>query len=371
MRILYLITKSEIGGAQVHVLDLMKYMIKGGHTVALMSYPGGWLVEEASRIGVQVYPNINFLNSFNPVKALRAIFKVKKALKLFVPDLVTFHSSGAGFLGRLAVRRKVPTIFTAHSWAFTDGAPFFRKKVGIIAEKIASKYTDKIICVSKFDYSLALKYHIAKEDKLVTVHNGVDIGEEVFVDKSRSKVKIISIGRLAYPKRPDLLVEAFRILPDEIRNKTEVLIVGSGPMRDRLSKKISQYKLEKSIRLAKGTKYENIRALLRDSEIFVLISLHEGLPLTILEAMSVGLPVIASDVGGISEEIDSKSGILVKNKKEEIAKTIALLVGDIKMRQSMGKRAREKVLESFSLKNFFSSTEKVYLDVLGGFKRAS
>ena len=123
--------------------------------------PGGFLEEKCSELGAVFYPNIYFKNSFSPFSLLKGHAQIKKVFRDFSPDLVSCHSSFAGFLGRIAVCKNVPTIFTAHSWAFTDGASFWRKAVAIIAERFAARYTAKIICVSEFDKNLALKYKIS------------------------------------------------------------------------------------------------------------------------------------------------------------------------------------------------------------------
>jgi len=175
MRVLYITTKSEAGGAQTHIYQLSKYFIEKGNRVAIMSYPGGWLEQEAKKLGVRFYSNKYFSNIPNPFTIFKAIKEIKKAVKDFNPDLVCCHSTAAGFLGRLTIKNKIPTIFTAHGWAFTKGTPFLRKTIAILIEKLAGKFCSKIICVSDFDKSLVLKYKITSIDKIEVVHNGVNI----------------------------------------------------------------------------------------------------------------------------------------------------------------------------------------------------
>jgi len=362
MKILYLITKSEIGGAQMHVLELMKYMIKEGHQVALMSYPGGWLEAEAKNIGVKFFSNSNFSNSYNPLNALMAILKIKKNIQSFEPDLVHCHSSGAGFLGRMAVRGRVPTLFTAHSWAFTEGAPFMRKVIAIIAEKFVSRYASKIICVSEFDRSLAIKYGIIQENKLVQIYNTFPL-IETNNQKENQKINILSIGRFAYPKRFDILIDSIAILPKDIIGNIKLNIVGFGLQEKKIENLVKKLKLDNNVFIIGKKSPEELRDILIKSDIFILISNHEGLPITILEAMSVGLPVIASRVGGIPEEIDSSCGILVKNDKEEIQNAILELIRDKNTRLLMGANAYKKVREKFSRENFLEKTVNIYKEV--------
>ncbi len=156
MRIFYLITKSEIGGAQVHVYQLSKYFVQKGDEVAIMSCPGGWLEKEAEKFGVKFYPNKDFSNAPNFFKIFRTIKKINKGIEDFRPDLIACHSTVAGFWGRLTIRNKIPTIFTAHGWAFTAGVSIWKKYLAILIEKIAGKFCSKMICVSDFDRNLAL-----------------------------------------------------------------------------------------------------------------------------------------------------------------------------------------------------------------------
>ena len=154
MKILYLITKSEPGGAQTHIYQLSRYFIEKGDQVAIMSYPGAWLEQETGKLGVKFYPNKCFSNIPNPFTIFKAIKEIKKAVKDFNPDLVCCHSTAAGFLGRLTIKNKIPTIFTAHGWAFTKGTPFLRKTIAILIEKVGGRFCSIIIWVWDFVVSL-------------------------------------------------------------------------------------------------------------------------------------------------------------------------------------------------------------------------
>lgn len=356
MKILYTITKSEIGGAQVHVLQLAKHMKDEGHAVAIMSSPLGWLENEATKLGIRFYPNPYFANSFNPFRALKAFSLVKKTSLEFSPDIVHAHSSFAGVITRIAIRNKIPTIFTAHSWAFTNGASVFRKVVASIVERYISKYSSKIICVSEFDRKLALRFRIAQSEKLVAVHNGVK-NQDTNSIRSNS---IVSVGRLTYPKEYGLLLEAFK----QAKVSMNLEIIGDGPDKESILEKIIDLGLTDRVSLLGALAPEEVRNKLSSASVFALISKHEGLPLTIIEAMSAGLPVIASRVGGIPEEIDETCGILVENNVEEISTAIKLLSDQNKQRQ-MGESARRKFENEFTLEKFIHETELVYRSLVG------
>lgn len=366
MRIFYFITKSEIGGAQTHVYHLVKYMKERGNEVAVMSYPGGWLEEQTKKAGASFYPNYFISNTSNPFKIIGAFRAFRRAISEFKPDLIHCHSSAAGLVGRFAIRGATTTLFTAHSWAFTEGAPLWRKTIGIIGEKFAARYAMKIICVSDYDRQLALRYWIAPPDKLIVIHNGIELSlnnaEQHLERRGSDKIKIIFIGRLAYPKQPLLLLEAFAALIPEIRNRAELLIVGDGPLRRSLEKRITELKIQDRVKILGSVERQRVFSLLGGSDIFVLISKHEGLPISILEAMSAGLPIVASAVGGVPEEVTNECGILVPRlDRQSIMLALGTLIADPILRARLGASARKRVEDKFSLRQMLQKTEEVYL----------
>lgn len=363
MKIVYLVTKSEAGGAQTHIYQLSKYFIEKGNEVAIMSYPGGWLEEETRKLGVKFYPNKYFSNIPDPIRIFKAIGEIRRVVKDFKPDLVGCHSTAAGFLGRLAVRNKIPTIFTAHGWAFTKGTPFLRKYLAILIEKIAGIFCSKIICVSDFDKKLALKYKVISEEKIITIHNGVEV--QYFEHFEHSKIQIVFVGRLAQPKDPLLLLKSFNSLSPELKDRAEISIIGEGPKRKELKKFIKKNKLEEKIKLLGSISRERVFEILRKSDIFVLISNWEGFPYTIIEAMSSGLAIIASEVGGIKEALSDNCGILVKRGDEEgIKNALEKLLKNPFLIKEMGDIAKEKARKEFSLDEMLKETEKVYKSII-------
>lgn len=388
MKVLYLITKSEIGGAQTYIYQLCKYSISQGNSVAVMSYPGGWLEKKIKGIGANFYPNKFFSNAINPIRDLKALKIIKNTVIDFKPNSVSCHSTKAGFLTRLTIRNKIPTIFTAHGWAFTVGVPIWKKYLAILIEKIAGKFCSKIICVSNFDRNLALKYKIAPAGKLITIHNGVKIiqndadvrqedserrgiintQDDATDNASQQKlIKIVFVGRLGKQKDPLLLLEAFNILPNELQNRSQVSIIGDGPKREMLEKFVKENNLEDRVEFLGGISRENVFKTLRKSDIFVLISNWEGFPYTIIEAMSCGLPVIASDVGGIREAVNDDCGILVKRGDEEAIKNaLEKLLKNPSLAKEMGEKSRARVKKEFSLEKTLRETEQIYKEMLRG-----
>ena len=138
---LFFITISEQGGAQTHVAQLTRWLVEHGHEVAVMSTPGGWLELETRRLGGRFFQNDNLDNTANPLRLWRASRHFLEAVDAFKPDLVTCHSTMAGLLGRLSLRGRIPTVFTAHGWGFTQGAPFLRRILLPMLERLAGRFS--------------------------------------------------------------------------------------------------------------------------------------------------------------------------------------------------------------------------------------
>lgn len=373
MKILYIVTKSERGGPTTHIFQLSKYLISKGHQIALMSYPGGWkkkgwLEEELQKMGGKFYPNRFFSNSiFNPFKDLLTIILIRKAVRNFKPDLVSCHSSKAGFLGRLAVRNKVPTLFTAHGWGFAKGSSDWRK-ILIPLEKLSARFCRKIICVSESDRKLALRYGIAPEKKFLVIHNGTEIDYDFNISYEKygeNIFKIVFVGRLAVPKDQILLLKAFLSLDKELREMSRIILIGDGPNRGMLEKFVNDNNLSEYVEFKGSLPREEIFEILKNCHIFALISNWEGFPRTIVEAMSYGLPVIASDVGGAREAVDKNTGFMVqRGDRMAIRDVLKKLIKDPLLAYRMGKNGREKVIKEFSVEKMIGETCKVYLDIL-------
>lgn len=363
MKILYTITKSEIGGAQTHVAQLVSALVKEGNTVAVTAFPGGWLEQTVKDSGGVFYSNKFFKNSFNPLNTLFAFRELSKTIKSFDPDIVHAHSSFAGIVTRSVTRGRIPTVFTAHSWAFTEGAPFLRKIIAIIAEKIVSRWAKKIICVSEFDKQLAIRYRTAPLEKLVTIYNGVSIPQD-FDRPKKLPTEIVSVGRLAYPKRFDLLIEAINLLPEHVKQSLKIRIVGGGKQRELLTHLVHKKHMEEIVSFTGGVAPSAMNELFFSADVFVLLSNHEGFPMTILEAMATGLPVVASGVGGIPELITESCGVIVPNKKEVIAEALLHMVSDTTDRVAMGEASKERIKAHFTIEKCTTKTIALYREVL-------
>lgn len=363
MKILYLITKSEAGGAQTHVSDLCNYFGRENEVVA-MAGGNGWLKNACEKMHVKYLENEYFSNSSNPFRIWQAIKEIKNFTKDFQPDIVHCHSSAAAFLTRLAIRGKFKTVYTAHGWGFNLGMNPLVRFLVLLSEKITAKYTDKYICVSQFVKDLGLKYHLAKEDKFVVIYNGIEVRGMGNVERgvNSDKVNIVFVGRLAEPKRPEMVIDVISNFEESTKNKLQFTIIGDGQKRKYLEQLAKDKKVD--VFFTGNLEHKMVIEELGKGDIFVFISAWEGFPYTILEAMSVGLPVIASKVGGIAEVVDSSVGCLVQNESGQIANALLELIDNVDLRKEMGENAKSLVEDKFSLEKMLKATEKIYNDIL-------
>lgn len=363
MKILFAITKAELAGAQTHVLHLTKYFVNKGYVVTIVAGEGNWLREESEKVGASFVRLKYMSNSLNPLNVVRAYFEMRRTIKDVGPDIVAGHSSVAGFLSRLATRNKIPTTFTVHGWSF-EAATGFKKLAWVTLEKIAGRFNEILICESKKIQAQAREYKITEFAKTRLIYNGIEFSD---IDKPGDvvgKVRIIFIGRFSAQKNPLLLIEAFGNLPRELRERSELVLLGDGQDRVKLEMVIIEKKLD-NVKLLGNVDRTTMFGELAKSDIMALTTNWEGIPYTVIEAMSLGLPVIASDVGSIAEVVNESNGFLVK-KDDSGAVTRALqqLIESRELRKRLGLAGQLYVRDNFSLKEMCEKTEQIFLEII-------
>ncbi len=396
LKVLYVITQGELGGAQRYVLDLTKALDKTKYEViAAMGPEKLELKNQLEAVGVPVKLLEHLRRSLRPSHDLLAILELKNLIEREKPDLVHLNSSKAGFLGSLAARLAgvKNVIFTAHGFAFLEPHNWFVRRLYFWAEKIATYFRRKIICVSEFDRQAAIQARMCSSEKLVTIHNGISpinviasaseaIPSNGEIASSRpggtrndNEIIIGTIANLYPTKGIKYLIDAAHLLDTkyEIRN-TRYLIIGEGSERSYLESRIKNYGLQDKFLLVGAKK--DAGQYLSQFDIFVLPSLKEGFPYTILEAMAQGLPIVATSVGGVPEMITPYSfpspgdgegkgeveanGLLVPPKNPQaLAEAIIKLIQNPELAKTLGARARARVKE-FSLEQMVRATEEVY-----------
>ena len=364
-RILYIITRAERGGAQMHLLNLASAM-REDFDVAVATGEEGYLTEECREKGIAVHVLPHLQRQVWPISDLWALWEIKKLIERIEPDLMHAHTFKAGFLGRLAsYMAGVPSVYTMHSWLF--GTPALPRVWGLLGppcERLGARWCNRVITVSEAGASLARKHRVAPPAKIVTIHNGIrDCPERAMAGRDRSPVVvpvIIMVARFTEVKEHDVLLRAFASIPAGPRLR----LIGEGPLREN-SEKLAR-ELGVSDRVEFLGDREDVASLLASSDLFVLVTKFEMFSLSILEAMRAGLPVIASDVGGNGEAIENgKSGFLVPGGSvTALAEALSLVLDDADLRLCLGRAARQRFTERFLFAYQEQNTRSVYQDIL-------
>lgn len=384
-KILYIITKSNWGGAQRYVYDLA-VCLKNEWETKVAAGARGRLFEELKKAGI---PAIGVASFQRDINLLKEIFALAELVSIFLrekPDIVHLNSSKAGGIGAVAAKiasllllKRIRVIFTVHGWGFFEPRPRWQNAVIRIASAISAWLQDKIILISKSDFHAA---NFISAKKLVFIPLGITMPEIYTREKSRrtfsrhmpqpvegGELIIGTIAELTKNKGLEYLIEAGKILRDKIPDRQfHILIIGEGEKRKEIEEKIKDAGMQNTVRLL-GFLPDAVK-LLPCFDIFVLPSLKEGLPYTIIEAASAGLPVVATAIGGIPDLIDDqKNGILVApGDARGLANALKTLILNADLRQKMGSAGAKKIAKHFSLQSMIQKTTNVYHQCLNNTK---
>lgn len=364
LNIVYIITRSDVlGGASVHLLDLAKGMINQGHQVHILVGGTGTFTDELKKNNINFNSLKHLKREISLVHDLLGFWEIRKYLKQLNPDIVHCHSSKAGLLGRLVAKSlNLPVVFTAHGWAFTEGISSKKQKIYSSLERFLAKASDHIITVSEYDRQHGFKYDVGSPEIVETIHNGVpDIKIPNYIKNFDPIVKLIMVARFEDPKDQYFLIQALCKLPLQLNWKIDFL--GEGPNLQKCKNLVNKNNLGNKV-IFHGQSIK-VKEFLNDADIFILISNYEGFPLTILEAMSVGLPIIASDVGGVKESVQSTNGYLIpRGDLNTLVESLKDLIVDKNLRQQIGQGSRELYENLFSFNIMLKKTLNVYNTVL-------
>ena len=352
-----------IGGAQIHVKDISIGMKERGHSVVLVTGIGENIHSILEEEGIPNYRSKHLIRNMNIISDVKAFIEIRKMLKEIAPNIIATHSSKAGIIGRIAGwTLRIPTVFTAHGWSFTEGVSSKRRIFYMFIEKIVGTFSDGIITVSKYDSDLARDSKVVPVHKLHTIHNGVhEYKHPKRVKRLDCEPTIIMVARFARPKKQLALLKALQKLKLVGWN---VRFAGEGPLLNEAINYVKANQLCERVEFL-GDR-NDVMELLQQSDVFVLLSDWEGLPLSILEAMRSGLPIIASDVGGVKEAVhQSINGYIIpKNNEAELICKLSEILTSSALRLEMGNESRKLFETHFTFKKMLDETDKYYEKVI-------
>ena len=358
-KIAYVITLPDLGGAQSHLYEVMVNIREYGYKPFLITGRRGWLTKRLSDKGICCYIVSDLVRPISPMHDMKAVKQIKNILQQEQPDIVHCHSSKAGIIGRIAAHWcQIPTVFTAHGWAFTDGVNLLKRKIYAFIENLVGYWTDRIICVSEYDRRLGMHYLPAHKGKMLTIHNCIPDVPDRVRDWQKHPVgeviNIIVVARFSPPKKNIQILHLLREMLDKGYRLT-VTFVGDGPQLSIAKEEACNLQLGKEVEFL-GARTD-VAELLPQYDLLLLLSNWEGFPISILEGMRAGLPVFASDVGGVKEAVvNDENGVLIDAQESNIEDIVA----NKEKLEWLGSNGRERYLKFFKTRNMMKKLNGEY-----------
>lgn len=353
-----------VGGFGIHIHEMSKEQVKLGHNVTVYTASEGVKPEYKTADGYYVRnfkPLIKLLgNSIMPAM----FFDLIKEQSNY--DVVHAHSHLFFSTNLSAVSRKLgstPLVITNHGLNSQTAPEWFQKIYTATGARLTFAAADKILCYTETEKKELVDLGI-KSEKIDVIHNGIDT--DLFIPANEpcfDKKHLLWVGRYAKGKGIDYLIEAFSILKKKHLDVT-LTLVGKGPEKDHITKKIRDMNLENSIIMKDFVPNSEIVDMYQNSSIFVLPSLEEGVPRTILEAMSCGIPVVCSRLPQLVDIVDG-GGLLVPLKDSHyLADTISKVLSNSSLAEEFGRNGRKNVVENYSWKDTVKKTVQIYKELL-------
>ncbi len=361
MKIIFITSSSIQGGAQKHIHDMFIGLYDRGHEMYLVA-PDGWLIESL----LTFEPNIFILKaSVRNVKELEKIFEKVR------PDIVNTFILSGGCFGYIAwLRKKYGKIYiTVNNPIIYQGIrPWNYIAYPILYKLMAKKCT--AFLVKSDTLKNEVEHIISHKNRVISIKNGIDLNR--FNKNCKSKmvrrklgisddsIVLTNIGNLEPRKGHAFLLDAIALLINDGENVC-CLIVGEGSERKRLKEQIKEKELESAVYLL--GKRSDIVEILGSTDIFVLPSLHEGLPNALMEAMAMQIPCIATDVGGVRQLLKTKDigRVIEPGSVEAIYQNIQNLIYDKGRGEKMGKNAFKIISQEYQLKDVIKELEEIYM----------
>ncbi len=378
-KIVRIISRLNIGGPALHTVLLSEALNKDGYKDILIYGKASALEGNMSDLAKDKNLKPLFLpelkREISLKNDLKVLFKLYFLLKKEKPDIVHTHASKAGLLGRLAaVLSGVPIkIHTFHGHIFNGYFDSVRMRLFLAIEKFLALFTDKIIVVSEqIKNDIVNKLKIVKASKCIVMPLGLDLEKFSHCEEMRgifrkergistNAVLVGIVGRLVPIKNHRMfLAVAKNIINRNLPIKVMFVIIGDGELGNALREHVKKLDIEKLV-IFTGWKRE-LYSIYADLDIVSLTSLSEGTPVSLIEAMAAGRPVVATDVGGVRDLIvNGENGFLVKsNNTEDFSNKLFSLLDDKETRLRFGRRGRELAIEKYSKKRLLNDIENLY-----------
>ncbi len=350
MRIFQIITVSEYGGAQTIVADLVRNL-KPEHELFILYGGNGEAWSDLGNNFVRI--KLNDHRKEVSLKDISLFFKLLYYRIKYRPDVVHLHSSKMGVLGRLAFNSR-NTIYTVHG--FDSIRTAFRKFLTI--EKILKNKVFRIVGVSRYDVDKMKEEGIYRN--VECIYNGVadhhllSVNKSDIITSNLENIKqtypktVMCISRISKQKKFDLFIDIAKSMP-----QYAFVWIGNKEKVNNLPPNV----------FCLGEAHSAF-SYLSYADLFILTSNYEGLPMSLLEALAFGVPVVASQVGGITEVLDGKNGYALENKTELFTEKIERILSDEEKQKEMSDYARKSYLANFTVEKMVGRYMTVYNEIV-------
>lgn len=367
-KILHIIGDSKFGGDAVYMVELGCMLKEKGAKVYVLTTTSE-TQDLCSEHGLEVIDSVKIQRDISLFKDISALIKTTSLINKYKFDMVHTHTSKGGAIGRIAARLAdcKAIIHTVHGFSFHQYSSKLELFVYKNIERLASRFCDKIISVNSEDRDYAISNNIASPIKITTIYNGVSPSRSRSQDRvtlpllaniSPECIVVGTLSRFSYQKDPlSFLASAINVLKQGYNVK--FIYAGDGPMLEECKDFVRDSEFRDHI-LFPGFVSQS-HSILSRLDVFVTTSLYEGLPIALLEAMQAGKAIVATNVKGNRECVNSKNSILVEaGNVPEISEAIITLIEDKFLRDSFGAAAREVFNEQFTIDTMKSNTLKLY-----------
>ena len=377
IRVAHVITRMIVGGAQETVLLAAALADRSRFEPFVVCGPQtgseGSLHQEVRRRGVELVVVPDLVRQVSPVRDVRAVRALERLFRERRVDVVHTNSSKAGIVGRLAARRAAVrgTVHTVHGWPFHDRQRAAVRRVWVEAERRAAPLAHRLVVVAETDREKGLRAGIGRPEQYARIRSGLELTEYGSDAGVRAEVRaelglpqdavvIGAVNRLSPQKDPVTLVRA--VLP-VLRSRPEarLLLVGDGPLRGQVEAEVSASGV--ADRVVMSGLRTDVPRMLAAMDVFVLSSLWEGLPRTLLQAIATGLPVVATDADGIRDVVvDGRTGLLVpRAEPEQLQAAILRLLDSPETAYALAGAARARLPE-FDARAMVRELERLYVE---------
>ncbi|MFH1701752.1 MAG: glycosyltransferase [Candidatus Zixiibacteriota bacterium] len=363
--ILHVVLSTETGGMENIIYNLASGVNRNRFNIKILCLDKiGPLSKKLSDIGIESKLAGRMMPGFSMLYPAQLI----KIIKQSGCQIIHSHS-GCWFKVAIACSHvpDISHIYTEHGRTFPD------KKLKILMDKYSMRWTDKVVAVGAILQRYLSETVCLPSKKIININNCIDtdrfqpIGKRADIRNelgyTEDEIVIANVARLAPVKNHGLLIDVFKQINRDYP-QARLMIIGDGPLRDDLEQQTSLFGLSDKIKFL-GDR-DDVPRILPAADISTLSSLSEGISLTILEAMSCGLPVVATSVGGNPSIItNGENGYLINSgDRDNYVISLAKLIDSQELRTDMGLKARQNIIDNWSLKLMVSKYEELYEELI-------